>query len=91
MASRKTSEFKQEVLRVVQTSGLSRRQISSDFDIGFSTLNSWIKNSKGQVFNPSPGDDLIEENQRLRKENKMLREDREMLKKATKFFAAQKS
>jgi len=91
MASRKTSEFKQEVLGVVQTSGLSRRQIASDFDIGFSTLNSWVRNSKGQVFNPSPGDDLIEENQRLRKENKMLREDREMLKKATKFFAAQKS
>ena len=91
MTSRKTPEFKQEVLRVVQTSGLSRRQIAADFDIGFSTLSNWIKNNKGQVLDPSPDDELIEENHRLRKENKMLREDREMLKKVTKFFAAQKS
>jgi hypothetical protein len=46
-------------------------------------LNRWIKNSKGQVFDPSLGNGLI-------KENKMLREDRQMQKKVVKFFAAQK-
>ena len=35
MASKVTTEFNQEVVGVVLTSGLRMRQIASDFDIGF--------------------------------------------------------
>ena len=49
MASKVTTEFKHEVVRVALTSGLSRRQIVSDFDIGFSTLGRWIKEEREQV------------------------------------------
>ncbi len=50
MVSRVSTEFKHEVVRVALTSGLSRRQIASDFDIGFSTLGRWIKEEREQVF-----------------------------------------
>ena len=90
MTSRVSREFKQEVVRVALTSGLSRRQIASDFDIGFSTLGRWIKEERNHVLSAGPQDDLIKENERLRKENRLLREEREVLKKATIFFAGQK-
>ncbi len=38
MGSKQTPEFKQEVVHVALTSGLSRKQVASDFGIGFSTL-----------------------------------------------------
>jgi len=90
MTSRVSTEFKQEVVRVALTSGLSRKQIASDFDIGFSTLGRWIKEERDQVVSAGPQGDLIQENERLRKENRLLREEREVLKKATIFFAGQK-
>jgi transposase len=48
------------------------------------------------VYHPSdvpvaPQADLAKENERLRLENRVLREEREILKKATQFFASQKS
>jgi len=43
MALKVSREFKHEVVQVALTSGLSRRQIASDFDIGFSTLGRRIK------------------------------------------------
>ena len=73
-------------MRVALTSGLGRRQIASDFDIGFSTLGRWIKEDREQILEPGPQDDLIKENERLHKENKLLREEREILKKATIFL-----
>ena len=43
MGNKPTAEFRQEVVRVALTSGLSRKQVASDFGIGFSTLSRWIK------------------------------------------------
>ena len=39
MASKPTSEFRAEAVRVALTSGLPRKQVAADFGIGFSTLN----------------------------------------------------
>jgi transposase len=39
----------------------------------------------------APSADLARENERLRLENRILKEEREILKKATQFFASQKS
>jgi hypothetical protein len=42
MGQKPTSAFRQEVVRVALTSGLSRMQVASDFRIGFSTLSRWM-------------------------------------------------
>jgi transposase len=90
MGPKSTTEFRQEVVRVALTSGLNRKQVASDFGIGFSTLSRWIKEERSQITPSVPQIDLIQENERLRKEVRMLREEREILKKATQFFAKQK-
>lgn len=91
MGHKVTSEFKQEAVRVALTSGLTRKQVASDFKIAFSTLRRWIREERDNVIESEPRGDLIQENERLRKEIRLLREEREILKKATQFFARQKS
>ena len=91
MGQKVTSEFKQEVVRVALTSGLTRKQIASDFQIALSTLSRWIREERDNVIESEPRGDLIQENERLRKEIRLLREEREILKKATQFFAKLKS
>ncbi len=90
MGSKQTPEFRQEAVRVALTSGLSWKQVASDFGIGFSTLGRWLKEDRDQVLTTEPKRDLIVENERLRKEVRLLREERDVLKKATIFFAGQK-
>lgn len=91
MGHKVTSEFKQEAVRVALTSGLTRKQVASDFKIAFSTLSRWIREERDNVVKSEPRSDLIQENERLRKEIRLLREEREVLKKATQFFARLKS
>lgn len=67
-------------MRVALTRGLSRKQIATDFGVGFSTLNRWIKEERDQIQNSEPQIDLIQANERLRKGVRMLREEREILK-----------
>ena len=43
MGSKQTPGFRQEVVRVALTSGLSRKQGATDFGIGFSTLGCCLK------------------------------------------------
>ncbi len=90
MGTKRTAEFRQEAVRVAQTSGLTRRQVAADFGIGFSTLSKWIQQDQKNPEKPTAQSDLEYENARLRKENRLLREEREVLKKATQFFASQK-
>ena len=87
MASRPTQEFRAEAVRVALTSGLPRKQVASDFGIGFSTLNRWIQQDRRSVEKPTIQSDLEREIAELRKENRMLREERDVLKKATVCFA----
>ena len=91
MGPKQTAEFRQEVVRVALTSGLSRKQVASDFGIDFSTLSLWIKEERSNITPSEPRVDLIQKNERLLKANKLLREEREILKKATMFFAKQKT
>jgi len=90
MASQHTAEFRQEAVRVALTSGLNRKQVASDFGVGFSTLSRWIQLERQTLPEPTAQSDLEAEVTRLRKENRLLREEREVLKKATIFFAGQK-
>ncbi|WP_152455355.1 IS3 family transposase [Roseivivax sp. THAF40] len=81
MASRPTEEFRAEAVRVALTSGLPRKQVASDFGIGFSTLNRWIQQDRRSPKKPTIQSDLEREIAELRKENRMLREERDVLKK----------
>jgi transposase len=90
MGTKRTAEFRQEAVRIALTSGLTRKQVASDFGIGFSTLSKWIQQDQKNPEKLAAQSDLEYEIAKLRKENRLLREEREVLKKATQFFASQK-
>ena len=89
MAHRHTDELRREAVRIVLTSGLTRKQLASDLGIGFSTLSKWMQKSQPGDLPATADLDLAKENERLRKENRLLMEERDVLKKATVFFANQ--
>src|SRR3954452_23664515 len=86
--SRFTQEFQDEAVRLVETSGRSRREIAQDLGIGRSTLRHWIDRRRERQIEHPPEDrqeDMAAELKRLRRENEILRQEREILKKATAF------
>ena len=91
MASKHSEEFKRDAVRMALTSGLTRRQVSSDLGIGLSTLNKWVTAFRESETPSLPDSDLLRELERLRQENRLLKEERDILKKATAFFAGQRS
>jgi len=90
MALGHSEEFKRDAVRIALTSGLTRRQASTDLGVGMSTLNKWIKTYRDTDVVSKEDQELLRENERLRKENRILREEREVLKKAAIFFAGEK-
>ncbi len=90
MGQRHSVEFRSEAVRLALTSGLTRKQLSTDLGIGFSTLNKWVQQDRHKDLMSGPHEDQDKELSRLRKENRILREEREILKKAAVFFASQK-
>lgn len=92
---RHTEEFKREAVKLSLTSGLPRRAIADDLGIGKSTLSKWIRTYREEQSSFHDGglqeNSLQKELVRLQRENKVLREERDLLKKATAFFASQKS
>jgi transposase len=89
-----TQEFQDEAVRLVETSGRSRREIAQDLGVGLSTLRHWIDRRRERQIEHPPEDrqeDMAAELKRLRRENEILRQEREILKKATAFFAKEGS
>ena len=94
-----TDEFKREAVRIALTCGLPRDRVASDLGVGKSTLHKWISQYRPcdlaatpqADLVPAPQADLARENERLRLENRVLKEERDILKKATQFFASQRS
>ena len=89
-----TKEFDDEAVRLVRTSGRSQREIAGDLGIGLSTLVRWISRSwDRQIDAPdrSGQEDVAAELKRLRRENEILRQERDILKRATAFFARERS
>ena len=81
MASpQRTPEFRAEAVRIALTSGLPRKQVASDLGVGFSTLNNWIRQDRGNPAKPAAQTEMEKELAELRKEVRMLREEREVLK-----------
>jgi transposase len=88
------AEFKREAVRLALSSSLSRERIAQDLGSGSSTLKKWIHDAQNLdtvVTDTTDHTALLRENERLRRENLLLREERELLKKATQFFASQRS
>jgi transposase len=86
-----TEDFKRETVRIALTSGLPRERVAADMGVGKSTLHKWIAQYRPSDVMIEPQADLARENERLRLENRILKEERDILKKATQFFASQKS
>ena len=89
-----TQEFRDEAVRLAQTSGRSRREVASDLGIGLSTLRNWIDRRRDREMEQPPPErqeDMAAELKRLRRENEVLRQEREILKRATAFFAKEGS
>ena len=93
MATRQTHDktFKQEAVRLVQTSGKSQRQIADDLGIGMSTLSRWCAEAAEHGERAFVGSGNLqpeaEEMRRLRRENDILRQERDILKKALAIFS----
>jgi transposase len=83
-------EFKQETVRLAESSEKSILQIERDLDIPHGLLNKW----KGQLNQDGQQARLDqsrliksdEELRQLRKENELLRQERDILKKALAIF-----
>ncbi len=89
-----TQEFRDEAVRLAQTSGRSRREMASDLGMGRSTLRNGIDRRRDRPREPPPEgrqEDRAAELKRLRRENEVLRQEREILKRATAFFAKEGS
>ena len=82
-----TEEFKQESVRLAETSGRTIAQVADDLGIGLSTLTRWKRQYREADLLAGPHEDTAKELARLRKENEILRQERDLLKKATAFFA----
>ena len=54
MAQKPPPEFRAEAVRIALTSGLARRQVAADFDVGFSTLSRWVQQDRGKPEKPTP-------------------------------------
>jgi transposase len=90
MAHRHRDEFKRDASRIAPTSGLTRRQVSADLGVELSTLTKWVKAFSEEAALAGPDQNLVRENDRLRRENRILEEKREVRKNAAIFFAGQK-
>ena len=86
-----TEDFKQEAVRLTQTSGRTIAQVADDLGIGLSTLARWIRKYREADLLAGPHEDTAKELARLRKENEILRQEREILKRAATFFAKEGS
>jgi transposase len=89
-----TPEFRDEAVRLAETSGRSRRQVAENLGIGLSALRHWMERDRDQRREDpahQPQEDMAAEVKRLRRENEVLRQERDILKKATAFFAKEGS
>ena len=55
--------------------GLTRRQVASDLGIGLLTLYKWVKKVTDEAEPPDPDQNLLHENERLRRDNRILKEE----------------
>jgi transposase len=86
-----TKEFKQEAVRLYETSGKSVRQIEEELGMTAGLLNKWRYQQRdhGQQAFVGRGHQSEAETElrRLKRENEILRQERDILKKALVVFS----
>ena len=89
---RYSREYKIEVVRRVQITGQSQREVAQELGISPNTLSRWMRqfrDDKAEAF-PGKGKQTSQAAliARLRRENERLRKERDFLKKTSAYFAA---
>ncbi len=86
-----TREFKEEAVRLAQTSGKPITQIAREMGISDSSMHGWRKElaQHGEEAFPGSGHQtsLEEENRRLKRELERVQQERDILKKAVSIFS----
>ena len=86
-----TKEFKQEAVRLVQTSGKPITQIARELGVSDSAIHSWRKEltEHGEEAFPGKGHQsaLEEEVTRLKRELERVQQERDILKKVVSIFS----
>ena len=86
-----TKEFKEEAVRLAQTSGKPIAQIARELGISDSAIHGWRKElaEHGEEAFPGKGHQtaLEEENRRLKRELERVQQERDILKKAISIFS----
>ncbi|GCE15465.1 transposase [Tengunoibacter tsumagoiensis] len=86
-----TKEFKEEAVRLAQTSGKPVTQIARELGISDSAIHAWRKELAEYGTDAFPGkghqSDLEEENRRLKRELERVQQERDILKKAVGIFS----
>ena len=81
-------EFKQQAVALVLDGSLSVAKAAKDLDIGHSTLDKWVRESRERDRDPNKVSEAeYEELKRLRKEVMQLKLERDFLKKTSIYFA----
>ncbi len=85
-----STEYKAEVVKLIQESGKSVGQVCRELDLTETAVRKWVAQAEIDAGHGPSGaltSDERDELRRLRRENTRLRMEREVLKKATAFFA----
>jgi len=86
-----TKEFKEEAVKLVQSSGKPAAQVARDLGISDSALYLWQKQlaEKGQDAFPGTGHQSAQEEEirRLKRELEVTRQERDILKKVVSIFS----
>lgn len=89
---RHSEEFKREAVALVTEQGYSNAEAARNLGINENLLRTWRKKyAAGEPGEPAMSETEVQELHRLREENRRLRMERDILKKATAFFANEKS
>jgi len=87
-----SDEFKLEAVKLVVETGVTGEQAAKDLGIGYSTLQNWLKKYRAQRKIEEPlsavqGDEVG----KLKAEIHKLKLERDLLKRATVFFATDRT
>lgn len=86
-----TKEFKEEAVKLVQSSGKPAAQVARDLGISDSVLYLWQKQltEKGSDAFPGTGHQSVQEEEirRLKRELEVTRQERDILKKVASIFS----
>jgi transposase len=81
------AEFREEAVRLAQSSGRPLKEIAGDLAVSEQTLRNWVFAAQCDGTAPEITPDEKEELRQLRRRVKVLEQEREILKKAAAWFA----